>query len=116
MIVLLSLSGMFYCNPFFIITLNNQLLICHRESLHLYCTSRLVARLFCHVFGHVINNIQTPFLVYLDHDQIANFREVSILAPTGNPLFWTLRQIKLPRLRPINLDEYPYIVGVLIAS
>ena len=114
-LIVLFLLGMFYCNSFLIIILRNQLLICHRDYLHLSYAGRPVAKLPCHVFGHVINNTQSPFLAYLDHSEIAKFREDSIPTPTCNLPVWRLRKITLARLRPVNVDQDPYLVGVLIA-
>lgn len=86
-----------------------------RDSLYFYYAGGPVAKLPCHVFGHVVNNIQKPFLAYMDHTEIAKYREGSIPTPVCNLPVWRLREITLARLRPVNLDEDPYLVSVLIS-
>lgn len=78
------LSRMSYRNPLPFLYLKSQLLIHHRDYLTLYHAGRPVAKLPCHVFGHIIDDIIIPFLAYVDHVEIARFREGSISKPNYN--------------------------------
>ncbi|XTI87289.1 hypothetical protein V2W45_403133 [Cenococcum geophilum] len=74
-----------------------------------------VARLPCHVFSHVIDDIPIPFLAYVDHSEVARFREDSIPTPRCNLPVWNIRKANLARFQPTNIDQDPYFVGILIA-
>ena len=98
-------------SPYF----EDQLLICRRNRLYLYYAGISVAKLPCRVFGRVINGIPTPFLAYVDHFEVARSRENSISKPKWSIPVWRLRQARLDRLQPTNIDQDPYLASILIA-
>lgn len=94
---------------------NDRVVTSLPDYLNLYYAGRPVARLPCHVFSHVIDDIPIPFLAYVDHIEVARFRENSIPTPRCNLPVWNIRKAKLARLQPTNIDQDPYFVGILIA-
>jgi hypothetical protein len=93
----------------------SQLLIYRRDYLNLYYAGKRVAKLPCHVYGDVIDSTPIPFLAYVDHVEVARFREDSIPTPSCNLPVWRIREAILARLQPTNIDQDPYLVGILIA-
>jgi hypothetical protein len=51
----------------------------------------------------------------VDHVEVARFREDSIPTPSCNLPVWNIRKATLDRLQPTNIDQDPYLVGILIA-
>jgi hypothetical protein len=115
MVALSVPSSRSYRNSFPLLYLENWLLIYRRDYLDLYYAGRPVAKLPCYVFSHVIDDVRTPFLAYTDNFEIASFREDSIPIPKCNLPAWRLRKATLARLQPTNIEQDPYLVGVLIA-
>jgi hypothetical protein len=105
-----------YVTPFPSPYLKNQLLIHRRRHLDLYYAGRPVARLPCRVFGRVIDDIPTPFLVYVDYsEEVASSRENSIPTPSCNPPVWRIRKATRARLQPAKTHQDPYLASILIA-
>jgi hypothetical protein len=59
--------------------------------------------------------LSTVFLAYVDHVEVARFREDSIPTPSRNLPVWRIRKAILAHLQSINIDQDPCLVGVLIA-
>jgi hypothetical protein len=92
-------------NPILLPHIEILILICRRKSLKFYYAGKPVAKLPCYIYRHTINDIQTPFLAYIDHSELDFFRKRVL----------RVHRVALASLGRIDMDYDPYFVGLVIA-